>query len=49
MRKMSREERAAELTRRDDLTRRLQARIEYHRARLETLERGQEAERRDSS
>jgi hypothetical protein len=49
MRKMSREERAAEILRREDLTRRLQERIEYHRSRLEAVERGQRAERRDSS
>jgi hypothetical protein len=45
---MSREERAAELRRRDDLTRRLQERIDYHKARLEAADRAQDA-RRESS
>ena len=48
MRKMSSEERAAELRLREDLTRRLQERIEYHRARLAALGDPQ-AERRESS
>jgi hypothetical protein len=47
-RKTSREERAAELRRREDPTPRLEERIDYHQARLETLERAQR-ERRESS
>jgi esterase/lipase superfamily enzyme len=47
-REMSREERAAELRRRDDLTWRLQERIDYHKARLEAADRAQGA-RRESS
>jgi len=47
-RKTSREERAAELRRCEDLTPRLEERIDYQAARLETLERAQR-ERRESS
>jgi hypothetical protein len=47
-RKMTAEEWAAELQRRDDLTRRLRERIAYHKARLEAAGEDQ-AERRESS
>jgi hypothetical protein len=48
MRTMSREERAGELRRRDDLTRRLQERIDELKASLAERERAQEP-RRESS
>ena len=47
-RKTTADERAAELRRRDDLTRRLQERIDYHKARLAAAD-GAQDERRESS
>lgn len=47
-RKTTAEERAAELRRRDDLTRRLQERIDYHKTRLAAAD-GAQDERRESS
>ena len=41
-RKMTSEERRAELARREDLTRRLQERIDYYRARVAATERRQD-------